>query len=116
MLCNALISALERDDALPVALHSELLAYFVLLHADEPPVLVGQTATAPAAVLSSAPISFALSLASAFDRCMCMCMCMCVCMCMCMCMCMRMCMCICTCTRVYVHFHVHTSMCIDMDV
>ena len=48
LLCNALISALEESDAargaLPAPLHAELLAYFCLLHADEPQTMLTQLA------------------------------------------------------------------------
>lgn len=36
LLCNALISALEHREELPFPLVSELMSYFVLLHAEKP--------------------------------------------------------------------------------
>ncbi|KAL1500039.1 hypothetical protein AB1Y20_012716 [Prymnesium parvum] len=68
LLCNALISALEFTTALPEALFSELLAYLVLLHADNPAVFTQEIVRAPVEVLSSAPVKQALRLASAISR------------------------------------------------
>ena len=49
--CNALISALEEGAVPPaVPLNAELLSYFLLLHADQPPTLLSELRRAPAAV------------------------------------------------------------------
>lgn len=68
LLCNALISALEIPSSLPPALFTELLGYFVLLHADEPSTLLTKLTTAPAAVLAHPHLRLALTAASAFSR------------------------------------------------
>ena len=85
LLCNALISALEiaraaspdgtpdisdsvASDRLPVALHAELLAFFVLLHADEAQTMLTELAMAPAAVCSHDAVTRALRVAGCFAR------------------------------------------------
>jgi len=91
LLCNALISALEADTdadassdvsisavstsaagiatpALPVALHAELLSYFVLLHADEPPTMLPELARSPAAVVGDPAVRRALRVAGSLVR------------------------------------------------
>ena len=70
MLCNALISALARAEAesLGEPLHAELLAYLLLLHADEPQTVLPELAAAPLGVLRSAAVKRALALVAALAR------------------------------------------------
>ncbi len=86
LLCNALITVLETPDAavdaplaaaappppppppLPPSLHAELLAYFILLHADEPATVSTQLACAPAPALAHAAVRRALAAMGAYGR------------------------------------------------
>ena len=71
LLCNALISALERPAECPARLHAELLGYFVLLHANLPnaPLLFhSELARASPSVAASPRVRRALAIAAALAR------------------------------------------------
>ena len=68
LLCNALTSALEEPGALSVSLHSELLAYFVLLHADEPQTMLPELGRAPQNATGDAAVRRALRLVGPLVR------------------------------------------------
>ena len=72
LLCNALITFLESPEAatgrVPAPLHAELLAYFILLHAEEPETVATQLECAPAQALAQAAIRRALAAMGAYGR------------------------------------------------
>ena len=72
LLCNALITFLESSEAatgrVPAPLHAELLAYFILLHAEEPDTVATQLECAPAPTLAHAAIRRALAAMGAYGR------------------------------------------------